>query len=81
MNRNRRKEREGVVISAKMEKTVTIRVDRTIAHPSFFKVVTRSKKYYAHCEGMVVKEGEKVRIVETRPISKLKHWRVVEVLT
>jgi small subunit ribosomal protein S17 len=75
-----RKEREGTVISAKMQKTVTVRVDRTCTHPQFNKVITRSKKYYAHCEGFDVKEGQKVRIVETRPISKLKRWRVVEVV-
>ena len=75
-----RKEREGTVVSAKMQKTVTVRVDRTCTHPHFNKVITRSKKYYAHCEGIDVKEGQRVRIVETRPISKLKRWRVVEVV-
>jgi small subunit ribosomal protein S17 len=78
--RNLRKEREGTVVSTKMQKTITVRVDRTYLHPQYHKVVTRSKKYYAHCEGMEVKEGQKVRIVETRPISKLKRWRVVEVM-
>ncbi len=78
--RSSRKEREGTIVSTKMQKTVTVRVDRTFAHPQFGKVVTRSKKYYAHCEGMDVKEGQKVRIVETRPLSKLKRWRVVEVV-
>jgi len=78
--RNYRKEREGVVVSTKMQKTVTVRVDRTFAHPHFHKVITRGKKYYAHCEGIEVKEGQRVRIIETRPISKLKRWRVAEVL-
>jgi small subunit ribosomal protein S17 len=78
--RNPRKEREGTVVSTKMQKTVTVRVDRTFLHPEYEKVVTRGKKYYAHCEGIDVKEGQKVRIVETRPISKMKRWRVVEVL-
>lgn len=77
---NLRKEKKGTVVSTKMQKTVTVRVDRTFADPEFLKVITRSKKYYAHCEGIDVKEGEKVRIVETRPMSKLKRWRVVEVL-
>lgn len=78
--RNVRKEKEGVVVSTKMQKTVTVRVDRTFLHPEYQKVVTRGKKYYAHCEGFDVKEGQTVRISETRPISKLKRWRVVEVL-
>jgi small subunit ribosomal protein S17 len=78
--RNLRKEKEGTVISTKMHKTVTVSVGRTYPHAEYHKVVTRRKKYYAHCEGIDVKEGQKVRIVETRPISKLKRWRVVEVL-
>ena len=75
------KERKGQVVSTKMQKTVTVKVDRTFAHPTFNKVITRSKKYYAHCEGFDVKEGQTVRIVETRPYSKLKRWRVVEVIS
>jgi small subunit ribosomal protein S17 len=76
-----RKIREGVVVSNKMEKTVTVRVERTVKHPHFDKVVTRAKKYYAHTENSKeIQEGKKVRIVETRPLSKTKRWRVVEVL-
>ena len=76
-----RKVREGVVVSNKMEKTVTVRVERTIRHPHFHKVISRAKKYYAHAENSKeIQEGKKVRIVETRPLSKLKRWRVVEVL-
>ena len=78
--KNRQKERQGQVVSTKMQKTVTVKVVRTFAHPTFNKVSTRSKKYYAHCEGQDVKEGQTVRIVETRPYSKLKRWRVVEVI-
>jgi small subunit ribosomal protein S17 len=78
--RHSRKSKEGTVVSTKMAKTATVRVDRTFAHPTFEKVVTRSKKYYAHVEGIEVKEGQKVRIVETRPLSKLKRWRVIEVM-
>jgi len=74
------KEKQGQVVSTKMQKTVTVKVDRTFAHPEFNKVITRGKKYYAHCEGFDVKEGQTVRIVETRPYSKLKRWRVVEVM-
>ena len=77
----RQKERQGEVVSTKMQKTVTVKVGRTFAHPEFNKVITRSKKYYAHCEGFDVKEGQTVRIVETRPYSKLKRWRVVEVVS
>lgn len=76
----RRKVREGVVVSAKMQKTVTVKVERTIRHPYFDKVVTRAKKYYAHHENLNVQVGQKVRIIETRPLSKLKRWRVLEIL-
>jgi small subunit ribosomal protein S17 len=76
----KRKIREGVVVSNKMQKTVTVKVERTIRHPEYSKVVTRAKKYYAHNEDKDIQVGQKVRIVETRPISKLKRWRVVEVL-
>lgn len=75
-----RKIREGVVVSNKMQKTVTVKVERTIRHPTYSKVVTRAKKYYAHNEDKDIQIGQKVRIVETRPISKLKRWRVIEVL-
>lgn len=80
-NKSSRKVREGVVVSNKMEKTVTVRVERTVKHPHFDKVVARAKKYYAHAENSKeIQEGKKVRIVETRPLSKLKRWRVEEVL-
>lgn len=76
-----RKVREGVVVSNKMEKTVTVRVERTMKHPHFDKVIARAKKYYAHAENSKeIQEGKTVRIVETRPLSKLKRWRVEEVL-
>ncbi|MGL5264159.1 MAG: 30S ribosomal protein S17 [Candidatus Rhabdochlamydia sp.] len=76
----RRKVREGVVVSNKMQKTVKVRVDRTFKHPNFNKVITRGKIYYAHVEEGVVEIGKLVRIVETRPLSKLKRWRVLQVL-
>ena len=69
----------GVVVSNKMQKTVTVRVDRTYAHPKYGKVITRGKKYYAHTEE-ALPVGQKVEIVETRPLSKLKRWRVAKVL-
>lgn len=79
-NTSKRKVREGVVVSTKMQKTITVKVERTIRHPIFSKVVTRAKKYYAHNENPDIQVGQKVRIIETRPISKMKRWRVVEVL-
>lgn len=76
--RGRRKLRTGVVIATKMAKTVTVRVERTLRHPQYGKVIRLSKKYYAHDEqAHTLKEGDIVTIVETRPISKLKKWRVV----
>lgn len=75
-----RKVREGVVVSNKMQKTVKVRVDRTFKHPNYNKVITRGKIYYAHVEEGVVEIGKLVRIVETRPLSKLKRWRVLQVL-
>lgn len=80
MDTSKRKVREGVVVSTKMQKTITVKVERTIRHPIFSKVVTRAKKYYAHSENPDVKVGQKVRIVETRPLSKLKRWQLIEVL-
>ncbi|MBM3207147.1 MAG: 30S ribosomal protein S17 [Chlamydiae bacterium] len=81
VKKNARKVREGIVVSNKMQKTVTVKVERTLRHPHFGKVITRAKKYYAHAENSKeIPEGQKVRIVETRPLSKLKRWRVVEVL-
>jgi small subunit ribosomal protein S17 len=77
---NMRKVREGTVVSNKMQKTVTVKVERTIRHAHFEKTVSEAKKYYAHCELPDVKIGQRVRITETRPLSKLKRWRVVEVL-
>jgi len=80
-NRASRKIREGVVVSNKMAKTVTVLVERTIRHPHFDKVIARAKKYYAHTENsQQIPEGKRVRIMETRPLSKLKRWRVLEVL-
>lgn len=79
-NSEKRKIREGTVVSNKMLKTVTVKVERTIRHPHFEKTVTQAKKFYAHCEIEGVQIGQKVRIMETRPRSKLKRWLVLEVL-
>lgn len=80
MEQGVRKIREGVVVSNKMQKTITVRVERAFRHPHFNKVVMRAKKYYAHCEDKDIQVGQKVKIVETRPLSKLKRWRLLEIV-
>ena len=75
-----RKEREGEVVSDKMDKTIVVRVDRRFRHPLYKKVMTRSKKLYAHDAEGKAKTGDVVKIRETRPLSKLKRWELVEVL-
>lgn len=80
-DRGSRKVRVGVVVSNKMAKTVTVKVERTIRHPEYEKVVKRAKKYYAHVDGQEIQVGQRVRIEETRPLSKLKRWRVLEVVS
>lgn len=75
-----RKERLGEVLSNKMAKTIVVRVERRFPHPRYRKVVTRYKKFYAHDEKSEAKPGDRVRIIETRPISKTKRWRLVEVV-
>lgn len=78
--RNRRKVRVGVVTSDRGDKTVTVVVERRFAHPLYGKGVRRTKKYRAHDETNRYRTGDKVRIVETRPISRTKRWRVAELL-
>ena len=75
-----RKERVGEVISDKMAKTIVVRVERRVAHPRFKKIVTRYSKHYAHDEKELAGLGDTVRIQETRPLSKLKRWTLVEVV-
>jgi small subunit ribosomal protein S17 len=75
-----RKTRSGVVISNKMAKTVVVEAERRLRHPVYGKVVRKRHRFYAHDEKQVCQEGDLVRIVETRPLSKLKRWRVAEVL-
>ena len=75
-----RKTRTGTVVSTKMSKTIVVSVERRMAHPLYGKVVKRSKKYYVHDEREEAQAGDFVRIQETRPISKLKSWRLVEVV-
>src|SRR5687767_7708181 len=79
-SRGNRKEREGEVISNKMAKTIVVRVERRFPHPRFKKVVTGYTKFYAHDEKNEAGVGDRVRIQETRPISKTKRWRLVEVI-
>jgi small subunit ribosomal protein S17 len=78
--RGHRKERVGEVISNKMAKTIVVRVERRFPHPRYKKVVTGYRKFYAHDEKSEAKVGDRVRIRETRPLSKLKNWRLVEVV-
>ena len=78
--RKHRKERTGEVISDKMDKTIVVRVERRFQHPRFKKVVTSFKKFYAHDEKREAKVGDLVLITETRPLSKTKSWRLVQVL-
>ncbi|MDH3494138.1 MAG: 30S ribosomal protein S17 [Acidobacteriota bacterium] len=77
--RSKRAEKVGVVFSDKMTKTVVVRVDRTLKHPMYRKYMKKRKKFMAHNE-MGASEGDKVRIVETRPLSAKKRWRVVEII-
>jgi small subunit ribosomal protein S17 len=78
--RGRRQERRGVVVSDAMDKTIVVRVDAVKAHPRYKKVVRRSVKFHAHDARNEAKVGDLVRIVETRPLSKTKNWRLAEVL-
>ena len=78
--RGNRKERVGEVISAKMAKTIVVRVQRRFPHPRFKKVITAFNKFYAHDEKSEAKPGDRVRIEETRPLSKTKRWRLIEVV-
>jgi small subunit ribosomal protein S17 len=78
--RTRRKERRGVVVSDAMDKTVVVRVDILKPHPKYHKMMRRSIKLHAHDEANQAKIGDIVRVVETRPLSKNKHWRVAEIV-
>jgi small subunit ribosomal protein S17 len=78
--RGSRKTRVGVVVSDKMQKTVVVAVERRVPHPMYGKMVTRTTKFKAHDEQNASKVGDRVRIMETRPLSKDKRWRVVEIV-
>ncbi len=75
-----RKVRQGTVVSDRMDKTVVVSVERTLAHPLYGKRVSRRKRYYAHDQENEYQVGDVVRIEETRPLSKLKRWRVLELV-
>jgi small subunit ribosomal protein S17 len=78
--RSARKTRTGEVISSRMNKTIVVRTVTRVPHPKFGKIVKQMKKFYAHNEQNQAKPGDTVRIMETRPMSKLKRWRLVEVI-
>ncbi|MGH7719346.1 MAG: 30S ribosomal protein S17 [Gemmatimonadaceae bacterium] len=78
--RNSRKTRVGTVVSDKMQKTVVVAIERRFSHPLYGKMVTRTKRVKAHDEENSAKAGDRVRIMETRPLSKDKRWRLVEIV-
>src|SRR6202040_4361106 len=79
--RHERQEVTGIVTSAKMEKTIIVKVTRLVQHKLYHRVIRVSKKFYAHDEERKARQGDTVRIIETRPLSKLKRWRLAEVVT
>jgi small subunit ribosomal protein S17 len=80
MERNLRKERIGVVVSNKMDKTIVVTVKRKVMHPIYGKFLNKTSKYYAHDEENTCTIGDTVKIMETRPLSKQKNWRLVEII-
>lgn len=78
--RNNRKLRDGVVVSNKMDKTIVISIVERVRHPKYAKFIARTKKLYAHDETNDAQIGDRVRVMETRPLSKQKRWRLVEIL-
>jgi len=78
--RGRRQEKIGVVVSSKMDKTVVVEVEKTITHRLYHRYQKRTSKFYAHDEGNICGVGDRVRLVSSRPLSKLKRWTVSEVL-
>ena len=80
IERNARKTRTGLVVSDKMDKTVVVAIERRVPHPMYGKMITRTKRLKAHDEENSAKVGDTVRIVETRPLSKDKRWRLVEIV-
>lgn len=81
LDRGNRKVKKGTIVSNAMDKTVVVRVERTYRHPQYGKVIRRGRKYYAHDESDALEIGQEVMIEETRPLSRLKRWRVVGVVS
>ena len=79
MRESSRKSKAGVVVSAKMNKTIVVSIERLIKHPMFGKTIRKSKRLYAHDEENRAKVGDKVLVMETRPLSRTKRWRLVEI--
>lgn len=79
-SRRRRSEKVGMVVSTKMAKTLVVEVTRRVPHPLYRRIVSRKSKFYAHDEKEVAQPGDRVRIVESRPLSKLKRWQLAEVV-
>jgi small subunit ribosomal protein S17 len=80
VERGRRKVREGIVVSDKMDKTIVVSVESRVKHPLYGKVMTRSQKLHAHDEANTAGIGDRVRVMETRPISATKRWRLIEIV-
>ena len=80
-SRGRRKVRRGIVVSDKMQKTITVKVERQILHPMYKKFIKRSKTFFVHDEENTARVGDFVQIVETRPLSKNKRWRIESIIT
>ena len=80
VTRNFRKMREGIVVSVKMDKTIVVLIARKVKHPLYGKIVNKSKKYLVHDEANECGVGDKVEIMETRPLSKVKRWRLVRII-
>jgi small subunit ribosomal protein S17 len=78
--RGRRNEKVGTVVSAKMKKTIVVEVTRRVPHPLYRRVVTLRKKFYAHDENNEARVGDVVRVIESRPLSRLKRWRLSEIV-
>ena len=78
--RNLRKSRVGIVVSNKMDKTVVVAIKDNVAHPMYGKIIKRTRKVHAHDEANTCGIGDKVSIMETRPLSKTKRWRIVEII-
>jgi len=78
--RNYRKEKQGIVVSDKMDKSIVVNVERSFMHPTYGRIVRLNKRYVAHDEKNESRNGDKVKIIETRPLSKTKHWRLESIV-